>query len=191
MSILFLLCKPEPTSCWVSVSRKIETYHKVCTRFLISCLATKPSTPRQYIIKPYTQPFHPRRFLTPETDDSTGMYFIPVLIIFLASNTYTPQPYIPRLYISALPRVFTQSPTPPPRTLTPESVGSSNREKLKNIGPAGEFDCKLCPKTFKGVRQLQRHMQLHTNPDKYKCTVEGCKKVKATKNINLPDRLPH
>jgi hypothetical protein len=37
------------------------------------------------------------------------------------------------------------------------------------------FNCSECSNSYLGSRQLLRHLQKHNEPDKYSCTVVGCK----------------
>jgi hypothetical protein len=40
-----------------------------------------------------------------------------------------------------------------------------------------QFVCQDCGKMYRGNRQLMRHRQRHTAPDKYRCNFEGCQKT--------------
>jgi uncharacterized Zn-finger protein len=43
--------------------------------------------------------------------------------------------------------------------------------------PRKLFICFECDKSYKGIRQLTRHLQKHSAPDKYRCSIEGCEKT--------------
>jgi hypothetical protein len=40
-----------------------------------------------------------------------------------------------------------------------------------------QFLCNICSKSYSGNRQLMRHQQIHIEPHKYRCSVEGCFKT--------------
>jgi hypothetical protein len=65
------------------------------------------------------------------------------------------------------------------------SLGSSLRDMQRSgsiskgtISDTQEkFDCKICSKSYGGSRQLERHIQKHMEPNKFRCPYEGCLKT--------------
>jgi hypothetical protein len=59
-------------------------------------------------------------------------------------------------------------------------IAKPTGEEVSPVSPEdddGQYNCKECDKVYPGHRQLSRHMQVHNDPDKYSCTVEGCEKT--------------
>jgi hypothetical protein len=52
-----------------------------------------------------------------------------------------------------------------------ESLGVNQNQQKRR------FFCNICSKSYSGNRQLMRHQQSHIEPDKYRCSVEGCFKT--------------
>jgi uncharacterized Zn-finger protein len=50
---------------------------------------------------------------------------------------------------------------------------------MEIVSPVDEeksrFKCSECSKSYLGIRDLLRHQMKHTDPDRYSCTVAGCK----------------
>jgi hypothetical protein len=66
------------------------------------------------------------------------------------------------------------------RNSTPQETHSEHRDIQSSFVKQDARHCCPIPdcfKTYLGIRQLQRHLLKHTKPDKYSCTVEGCKKT--------------
>jgi hypothetical protein len=49
----------------------------------------------------------------------------------------------------------------------------------------GKFYCHECNKSYSGKRQLQRHLIKHREPNKYSCSISGCKQTAYRYTISL------
>jgi uncharacterized Zn-finger protein len=56
-----------------------------------------------------------------------------------------------------------------------EAVHSEAAQELE------KYKCPNCPAEYRYYRNLRAHIKIHKNPEKYKCTEEGCTKIFETK----------